>query len=748
MDEQALFEQVLDAPPGERAALVARLSAGQPELRARLDQLLAIDALLDEPELAALPIPPLLEVGALFAGRFKLRERLGEGGMGVVFAAEQTEPVRRRVALKAIKASGNPAQLRSRFEQERQALALMDHPNIAKVLDAGVADGVPYLAMELVKGVPISAYCDDARLTVGQRLELFVPVCLAVQHAHQKGIIHRDLKPSNILVALHDGLPTPKVIDFGVAKLTGARLAEHSVYTEVGSLVGTLEYMSPEQANLDNLDVDTRTDIYALGAVLYELLAGQVPFRRQDHAAGGLHEMLLTIKNVEPARPSAKLTQSAALATIAADRQVEPGKLAGLLRGELDWIAMKCLEKDRGRRYETAGALARDLQRHLADEPVEAGPPSAWYRARKLLRRHRGPTIAAALVLGSLLLGIAGTTWGLVYAYRERAYYLKMSPFLREQLLALACAEGRDAFAGELLGEPGKGRPLKEPLDRAASGLKEPTGLEPRIEGDLCWVVGMNYRGIGELEASIRLLERCAKLRTKQFGPHDKQTLVARFDYAETLRQNRRWPEAIAVLETVRAAELARVGPGDPRSWRAAAALATACLQAGRKEQALPLLAELRGSEQALDPKQPETLAARYRLASACLEAGLAETAITLLEEARDALAIHPGADPLDALKARNRLGIAYREGNRAPEALALARAVWEDAKRLLPEDHPFVLAALRNLALAHHRTGNPAEAAKLLKSIHARLAEAYGPDHPDAVETEALLAAALAAKP
>ncbi len=422
---QGVFQAVAELPPAQRAAVLERECGDDVELRRRVEALL--QAHDDSAELpAAEPgstraYVPAVEPGQVFAGRYKLREKLGEGGMGVVFVADQTEPVQRRVALKVIRAGLDTHRLLARFEQERQALALMDHPNIAKVFDAGLGPaGHPYFAMELVKGLPLTRYCDDARLSPRQRLELFIPVCQAVQHAHQKGIIHRDLKPSNILVGLYDGRAVPKVIDFGVAKATGPRLTEQSVYTEVGSIVGTLEYMSPEQAELNNLDIDTRSDVYALGVILYELLTGAVPFSRKQLEKAGLAEMLRVIKEMEPPKPSTKLSHSGTLPSVAAHRQTEPHKLTALVRGELDWIVMKALEKDRSRRYETANGFAADVQRYLSGEPVLAAPASQWYRLRKLVRRHRGPVVAAGLVLLTLVGGIAGTTWGLLRAEQQR----------------------------------------------------------------------------------------------------------------------------------------------------------------------------------------------------------------------------------------------------------------------------------------------------------------------------------------
>jgi serine/threonine protein kinase/tetratricopeptide (TPR) repeat protein len=426
---QAIFQAVAELPLAERTAVLDRECGGDAELRRRVEALLRAhddsrELPAAEPEAEPGPTAayvPAVEPGHLFAGRFKLREKLGEGGMGVVFVAEQTEPVQRRVALKIIRAGLDTQRLLARFEQERQALALMDHPNIAKVFDAGMDPaGRPYFAMELVKGLPLTRYCDDAKLAPRQRLELFIPVCQAVQHAHQKGIIHRDLKPSNILVGLYDGRPVPKVIDFGVAKATGPRLTEQSVYTEVGSIIGTLEYMSPEQAELNNLDIDTRSDIYALGVILYELLTGAVPFSRKELEKAGLAEMLRVIKEAEPPRPSTRLSHSDTLPSIAANRHMEPHRLTTLVRGELDWIVMKALEKDRGRRYETANGFAMDVQRYLAGEPVVAAPASQWYRLRKFVRRHRSAVAGAGLVLLTLIGGIAGTTWGLMRAVKER----------------------------------------------------------------------------------------------------------------------------------------------------------------------------------------------------------------------------------------------------------------------------------------------------------------------------------------
>jgi serine/threonine protein kinase/tetratricopeptide (TPR) repeat protein len=355
-------------------------------------------------------------------GRFKLLQLIGEGGFGSVFLAEQREPVRRTVALKIIKLGMDTRQVIARFEQERQALALMDHPNIARVLDAGATEtGRPYFVMEFVRGEPITLYCDDHKLGMKQRLEVFAQVCHAVQHAHQKGIIHRDLKPSNILVTVADDRPVPKIIDFGIAKATGPRLTDKTLFTEHRALIGTPEYMSPEQAEMGSADVDTRSDIYALGVLLYELMTGVTPFDPERLRSASWVELQRIIREVEPPRPSARLSAMAErLPEIAARREAQPGRLRGLIRGDLDWMVMKCLEKDRTRRYATADELAADIQRHLTGQPVSAAPPSTAYRVRKFVRRNRAAVAAVSLVTAVGLIGLVGTSAGLLIARGQR----------------------------------------------------------------------------------------------------------------------------------------------------------------------------------------------------------------------------------------------------------------------------------------------------------------------------------------
>jgi serine/threonine protein kinase len=440
---KSIFLAALEQVEEERHAFLDEACAGDAALRQRVERLLLAhdrpDSLPEAPAAQAPTLdsnPPagdefdrgsasLVETPGTVIGPYKLIQEIGEGGMGTVWMAQQTEPVRRTVALKLIKPGMDSRQVIARFEAERQALALMDHPNIAKVLDAGttkgdpggVSPGRPYFVMELVKGVPLTKYCDEHRLTPRQRLELFIPVCQAIQHAHQKGIIHRDIKPSNVLVALYDGKPVPKVIDFGVAKATGQQLTEHTLVTGFGAVVGTLEYMSPEQAELNQLDIDTRSDIYSLGVLLYELLTGSTPLQKKRLKETALLEVLRVIREEEPQRPSTRLSTTDELPSVAANRGLEPKKLSGLVRGELDWIVMKALEKDRNRRYETANGFAMDIQRYLADEPVQACPPSAGYRLHKFVRRNKAKLGVAGLLLFFIVLILGGIGW----VVRDRA---------------------------------------------------------------------------------------------------------------------------------------------------------------------------------------------------------------------------------------------------------------------------------------------------------------------------------------
>ncbi|MCU0979820.1 MAG: serine/threonine protein kinase [Pirellulaceae bacterium] len=441
--EKSIFLDALDIEsPSDRAAYLEVACQGNPELAASVSALLReheregnpIDkpvspvgrlplADMDETESLGPPVGQSRQVIGTMIGPYKLMEQIGEGGFGLVYVADQQEPIRRRVALKIIKPGMESREVLNRFEAERQAIALMDHPNIARVFDAGVTDTAqPYFVMELVRGVPLTTFCDSQKLDMSERLKLFVTICHAVLHAHQKGIIHRDLKPSNILVTVQDGQPLAKVIDFGVAKAIGQSLTVKTIYTRFASMVGTPAYMSPEQAEMSAVDVDTRSDIYALGVLLYELLTGSTPFAPDRLQSAGFDELRRIIREEEPPRPSTRLStlNNELASTVAVNRRLDPAKLASSMKRDLDWIVMKTLDKDRNRRYSTAGALSQDVSRFLMDQPVEARPPSTWYRFSKFARRNKVGLSTAAMVAGALILGTAMSVWQARVAVRER----------------------------------------------------------------------------------------------------------------------------------------------------------------------------------------------------------------------------------------------------------------------------------------------------------------------------------------
>ncbi len=533
MDEETIFLEAIRKPtPDERVAFVRRACAGDAALCRGVEQLLRAHEragrfLEPEPTVADTPVA---ERPGTAIGPYKLLEEIGEGGFGVVFMAEQQRPVRRKVALKVLKPGMDTRQVVARFEAERQALALMDHPNIARVFDGGeTAGGRPYFVMELVNGLPVTEYCDQARLTSRERLGLFAAACRAVQHAHQKGVIHRDIKPSNVLVTLHDGTPVVKVIDFGIAKATGQRLTDKTLFTHFAQLVGTPLYMSPEQAALSGLDVDTRSDIYSLGVLLYELLTGTTPFDKERFRTAGYDEICRIIREEEPPRPSTRVgTPRRAPAAVPSPRAGDPGRLGRLFRDEMDWIVMKCLEKDRNRRYDTAGALVRDVERYLRDEPVLACPPSALYRFRKFARRNKRPLWTAAVLGVALLASVAVAAGSLGWAARDRA-------------ARLAATEGR---AKDALEEAVQFRDRK----------RWPEALEAvkRAEGILDGGGGEELRrGVRELKRDVELVLRLEEIRLPGVGTRPDEAQQAERDdaYARAFREHGIDVDGVAAAE-------------------------------------------------------------------------------------------------------------------------------------------------------------------------------------------------------
>lgn len=808
MNEQALVAAALQKAPEKRASFLDQICGHDPNVRQRIQQLLddheraaqappptfnpdADQAVSPEargtpnelPKCNTLAYQPVMEGPGAAIGPYKLLQQIGEGGFGIVCMAEQTHPVRRMVAVKIVKPGMDTAQVIARFESERQALALMDHPNIARVLDAGATiSGRPYFVMELVKGVPITDFCDKNHMAPEGRLKLFVDVCHAIQHAHHKGIIHRDIKPSNVMVTLHDGVPVVKVIDFGVAKATAQKLTDKTLFTAYGQMVGTPAYMSPEQAEMSGLDIDTRTDVYSLGVLLYELMTGTTPLAAKRLREVPPTEVQRLIREEDAPRPSTRISSLGDSATVvASNRATDQKKLRQLLAVDLDWIVMKALEKDRTRRYSSPENLAQDIERYLRHEAVMARPPSTLYKLRKLVRRNKAAVLTAAAVFLALVAGTVVATWQAIRATQAEAAALialeekevarqaeieqrkqveslalaekkakesaearetearAVLEFLEDKMLSAARPEGQDGGLGHDVS-------LRQVLEAALPHVDEKFAGQPLLEARLRTTIGASFGYLGESKIAVEQHEKAVAIRTKHLGPDHLDTLTSVNHLATTYDALGRHPEALKLHESTLAIRKATLGIQHRDTLTSMYNLSTTYTHLGRREEALELdrqTLELRKAH--LGPDDPDTLRSMNGVAVSLGGLGKHPEALKLYEETLALVKAKLGPDHVTTLQVMSNLAIGLGRLGQHAEAKKLNEEALEKQMVKLGIGNSTTLRTMHNLASNYAELNRPAEAFLLRQRAYNLRKSRLGPDHPDTLSTMHNLANSLA---
>jgi tetratricopeptide (TPR) repeat protein len=666
------------------------------------------------------------------------------------------------VALKVLKPGMDTKQVIARFESERQALALMDHPNIARVLDAGATDsGRPYFVMELVKGVTITEFCDKNQLAPEARLKLFLDVCHAIQHAHHKGVIHRDIKPTNVLVTLHDGVPVVKVIDFGVAKATVQKLTERTLFTAYGQMIGTPAYMSPEQAEMSGLDIDTRSDVYALGVLLYELLTGTTPLEGKRLREAGYAELQRLIREEEAPRPSTRLSSLGNSATMLADnRGLDVKQLAQLLAGDLDWAVMKALDKDRNRRYDTPGSFAEDIERYLRREAILARPPSTVYKVKKFTQRHRAAVLTGSVIAAALLVGAAVATWQAVVATRAKQDALAAAgaekaakelvqareaetkavlEFVEDRVFAAARPERQ---AGGL----GRGVTLKQAVEAALPFVEKSFTNQPLIEARLRMTLGQSFWYLGEAKKAADQCQIARTLYTKYLGPDHPETLRSMHNLARSYHDLGQYAEALELKEETLALRKARFGPDHPDTLKSVSSLAAGYHALGRYAEALKLCEETLALRKArLGPDHPDTLTSMHNLAVGYRAAGRHAEALKLCEATLALRKARLGPDHPDTLASIEDLAHSYYALGRHADAFMLFEETLALRQAKLGSDHPDTLKSMYNLANSYHALGRHTDALKFHEETLALRMAKLGPNHHRTLRSMGSVAESLA---